>query len=172
VLAALAERLPRDAIVIEECPSNRVELELRIPARVPLAFVSAAMGGLGYGLCAAIGLRMGQPKRPVVAVLGDGATLFGVHGLWSAARYHAGALFVVLSNGGYRVMDQLAAAQGGDAAWPSFENVEMFAIAQGLGCPAQRIETHDDLLRVLDEVIPTLAERTEPLLLEVVIQPG
>ena len=72
VFAALAERLPRDAIVIEESPSNRPELLARLPARESLGFLSPAMGGLGFALPAATGLRMARPDRPVVAIVGDG----------------------------------------------------------------------------------------------------
>ena len=50
VLQALGDRLPADAVVVEECPSNRDELMLRVPARQPLGMVSPAMGGLGWGL--------------------------------------------------------------------------------------------------------------------------
>ena len=48
--AALAERLPADAVLVEESPSSRPELHARVPARAPLGFVSAAMGGLGFAL--------------------------------------------------------------------------------------------------------------------------
>jgi benzoylformate decarboxylase len=170
VLAALAERLPRDTVLVEESPASRPELELRIPAREPQGFVSVAMGGLGWGLNAAIGYRLARQDRPVVAVLGDGATLFGVHGLWNAQRYGAGVLVVVMKNGGYGVMDKLAEIAGGEGVWPSFEDVDLTAIARGLGCDARRIERHDELLALLDEVIPTLRDRAEPLLLEVAIQ--
>jgi benzoylformate decarboxylase len=171
VLSALAERLPPDAVLVEESPSNRPELELRVAARQPLGRVSAAMGGLGWGLPAAAGLRLGLPQRPVLAVLGDGSTLFGIHGLWSAAHYGVGVLFVVLKNGGYRVMDQLAADAGGAASWPSFENVDLVAIAEALGCPARRVTTHDELVAALDDVVPSLRDRSEPLLFEVEIAP-
>ena len=86
VLAALAERLPRDAILIEETPSSRPELHARVPATAPLGFVSA-MGMLGFALPAAIGLRMASPDRPVLAVVGDGSSLYQITALWSAARY-------------------------------------------------------------------------------------
>jgi benzoylformate decarboxylase len=33
------------------------------------------------------------------------------------------------------------------------------------------VEEYDDLLGTLDEVVPGLAERTEPLLLEVIVAP-
>jgi benzoylformate decarboxylase len=170
VFAALAERLPADAVVVEESPSSRPELEVRLPARVPLGFLSAAMGGLGFALPAATGLRMACPERPVVAVVGDGSALYQVQALWSAARYEAGVLFVVLANGRYAIMDRLAERQGEPAPWPGFGPVEVSAIARGLGCPAVRIAGHDELLATLDEVVPSLAGRREPLVLDVVVE--
>jgi thiamine pyrophosphate-dependent acetolactate synthase large subunit-like protein len=167
VLAALAERLPPDAVLVEEAPSDRPELHARIPARRPLGFVSAAMGGLGFGLPAAIGLRMALPDRPVVAVLGDGSSLYAIQGLWSAAHYGVGALFVVLNNGGYAVMDRLAEQHGGEGPWPGFE-VDLTALARAFGCPARRLDTLDDLTAALDEAI---RGSDEPLLLEVMVEP-
>jgi benzoylformate decarboxylase len=170
VLAALAERLPPETGVIEETPSSRPELNARLPARRPLGFLSAAMGGLGFALPAAIGVRLARQDRPVVAVVGDGSALFGIQSLWSAAHYRAGALFVVLANGGYAVMDRLAEREGGTGPWPGF-SVDIEGLARSLGCPARRITEYGELLRSLDEVLPGLAGRDEPLLLEVVVAP-
>jgi benzoylformate decarboxylase len=171
VLAALAERLPADAILVEETPSSRPELHQRVPARAPLGFVSAAMGGLGFALPAAAGLKLALPDRPVVAVVGDGSSLYSIQALWSAAYYRAGAVFVILVNGGYAVMDRLAEQVGGEAPWPSFDDIDVAAIAEGFGCAARRIEDHDELLRVLDEVVPGAAQRTEPILIAVTVAP-
>jgi benzoylformate decarboxylase len=171
VLAALAERLPREAVVVEEAPVDRPELHDRLLAREPLGFLSAAMGGLGFAVPGATGVRMALPSRPVVAVVGDGSTVYGIQGLWSAAHYRVGVLFVVLANGGYAIMDRLAELHGEDAPWPGFGDLDLTTIARGFGCPARRIETHDELVAALDEVVPTLVSRDEPLLLDVRIAP-
>lgn len=171
VFAALARLLPPDTVLVEETPSSRPDLHRLVPARAPRGFVSAAMGGLGFGLPAAAGLRMADTSRPVVAVLGDGSALYAIQGLWSAAHYHLGVLFVVLSNGSYAVMDRLAEKQGGTAPWPAFEEVDICGLSLALGCPAQRIETHEDLVRTLAAVVPGLADRTEPLVLDVTVVP-
>src|SRR5262249_31647054 len=113
ILAALAERLPRNAIVLEEAPVDRPDIHAWLPARQPLAYLSAAHGGLGFAMPAAAGLRMALPDRPVVALVGDGSALYGVHACWSAVHYGAGPLWIVLSNGGYVVMDRLAEKHGG-----------------------------------------------------------
>lgn len=171
VMAALATRLDADTVIVEETPSSRPDLHRLLPARRPLGFVSAAMGGLGFALPAATGLRMGAPHRPVVAVVGDGSALYQVQALWSAVRYGTGVLFLVLANGRYAIMDRLAEAHGGKAPWPGFEQVSLSALATGLGCPARGVSTRDDLSAALDEIVPTLRERTEPVLLDVAVAP-
>jgi len=168
VLAALAERVPRDLVLMEETPSSRPELHQWLPAREPLGFLGAAMGGLGFGLPGAMGLRMALPDRPVVAVVGDGSSLYTIQALWSAAHYHVGALMIVLSNGRYAVMDRLAEMSGKAGVWPAFD-LDVSALARTFGCDAKRIERQDELLSNLDEVVPSLRERSEPLLLEVVV---
>ena len=170
VLAALAERLPREAVVVEEAPVDRPELHERLLAREPLGFLSAAMGGLGFGLAGATGVRMALPERPVVAVVGDGSAMYGIQALWSASHYEVGVLFVILSNRGYAIMDRLAERQGLDAPWPSFD-VDIASLARAQGCEAHQISEHDELLGTLDEVVSGLAARREPLLLEVAIAP-
>ena len=174
VLHELALRLPADAVLVEETPSSRPDLHRLVPARNPLGFVSAAMGGLGFALPAAVGLRMALPDRPVVAVVGDGSALYGVHALWSAAHYRVGALFLVLANGRYAIMDRLADQRGGKAPWPPFDEVDLAALARSLGCPARKVDGHAELVATLEEVVPTLAAREEPLLLDVnvTVDPG
>ncbi len=177
VFAALAERTSRNTVIVEESPSSRPALHALLPAREPLGFLSAAMGGLGFGLPAAIGVRMAQPDRPVVALIGDGSSMYAIQSLWSAANYGVGVLVVVLANGRYAIMDHLAKMHGettphgkGAAPWPAFEQVSVSTIADGLGCPVTRVQTYDDLIKTLDEVIPTLGTRSTPLVLEVAIK--
>jgi len=174
VLGALARRLSPDTVLVEEAPSARPTLHALLPARRPLGFLSAAMGGLGFALPAAVGVRMARPDRPVVVVAGDGSALYGIQALWSAARYSCGVLYIVLSNGRYAVMDRLAAAHdgaGGKPAWPAFDEVSIAGLARSFGCPARRITTYGALVTALDEVLPGLAARDEPLVLDVAVTP-
>jgi thiamine pyrophosphate-dependent acetolactate synthase large subunit-like protein len=173
VMAALAERIPPDTVVVEETPSSRPDLHRLLPACAPLGFLSAAMGGLGFALPAAIGVRMAVPDRPVLAVVGDGSSLYAIQALWSAAHYGCGVLFVVLANGRYAIMDRLAEqhSEGGKAPWPAFEDVSIQQLAVGLGCPAERIETYKEMVDALDRVVPTLATRTSPLVLDIAVLP-
>ncbi len=171
VFAALRTRLPADAVVVEESPSSRAQLQSVVPARRSLGFLSAAMGGLGFAMPAAMGLKMACPDRPVVAVVGDGSSMYSCQSLWSAQHYSVGVVFIVLSNGGYAIMNQLASAAGGRAPWPQFDDINVGTLAQSFGCPAVRITDHDELLSVLDRTLPSLGTRTSPLLLDVIVTP-
>ena len=171
VFDALATRLARDAVVIEESPSSRPELLERLPARVPLGILSPAMGGLGFGIPAAIGIRMAAPERQVVALVGDGASLYSIQALWTAVRYRVGSLIVILANGGYAIMDRLMEMEGGSSPWPQFPEIDFVSLAQAFGCPAARVATPDELERCLDEVVPGLEGRDQPLVLVVSVAP-
>lgn len=169
VYAALAERLPREAVIVEETPSSQPELYQRLPVRYPRGYVACGNGGLGFGVAGSVGLRMGHPDRPVVGIVGDGSSMYAIQALWSAAHYEVGVLLVVMANGRYAVMDNLARAAGGTAAWPAFGSIDIAGMARCLGCPAINVTTHGELLQTFDEVLPDLTARREPLLIEVAL---
>jgi acetolactate synthase-1/2/3 large subunit len=82
---ALAQVLPPDAAVVSEYWA-RPEL---LPLGDPLSyFGTPPAGGLGWGLPAAIGLKLARPERTVIAAVGDGAYLFAN----PAACHHAMAM--------------------------------------------------------------------------------
>jgi benzoylformate decarboxylase len=168
VFAALASRLDPGTAVAEESPSSRELLQQMLPASHPLGYLGAAMGNLGFALPQAIGLRLANPDRPVLAILGDGSAIYGVQALWSAAHYGVGVLIIVLANGSYAMMDQVASRHGA-LPWPGFPEVCLARLAEGFGCPAESVATPDSLADALDRVIPTLGTRREPLLLNVKI---
>jgi len=172
VMAALATRISDDTIIVEETPSSRPDLHALLPARKPLGFLSAAMGGLGFALPATVGLRMANPKRPTVAIIGDGSSLYSVQALWTARYYAVGCLFIILRNGRYAVMERLAEKFGsGGPAWPAFTEIDFPGLSRSFGVDTEHISSHAQLLEALDEIVPTLQTRTTPLTLIVDVEP-
>ena len=125
--------------------------------------------GVGYNLPSSIGAALANKKhgRLTVAFGGDGDFMFVPSALWTAAHYRAGFLAIVLANGGYAIMDRLAERFGGRPPWPGFAEISVDGLAAALGCPTLRIGDQAKLLQVLDEVVPALASRIEPLVLVV-----
>ena len=97
--------------------------------------------------------RWAGPTGRVVALLGDGCTLFGVQALWTAARQRAPVTFVVFANGEYRTLKQTLTRMRSGQVEPflgmdlSEPAVDWPAVSQGLGVPAGRAT---DLGRLAD----------------------
>lgn len=71
--AALHRALPEGAIITNEYPLRPEQCP---PSEAGSYFGLSPVGGLGWGLGAALGIKKALPDRPVVSVLGDGAYMF------------------------------------------------------------------------------------------------
>ena len=105
-----------------------------------------ASGSLGYGLPAAVGAAMARPDRKVVAVIGDGSSMYGIQALWTAAREQLPVTFVILDNSQYAAVRSSAAPEYGEVAGrrtrrPRFRR----ALATGMGCARTSVEQPDEL---------------------------
>ena len=169
LMADIASALPADAIVVDEAITAGPDLARTLSFSKRGDYFGARGGGIGQALPGALGVKVACPDRPVVAISGDGSSMYAIQALWSAAHYEVGVLLLVMANGRYAVMDGLARAAGAPAAWPAFGSIDIAGMARCLGCPAVNVGTHEQLLETFDEVLPDLANRREPLLIEVAV---
>jgi acetolactate synthase-1/2/3 large subunit len=104
VVRALSDALDPGCLVVEEAVSNLGAVAELLDRSEPLTLYSAGGPGLGWAPGAAVGIKLARPDRDVVAVVGDGAFMFGVPTatLCLAAEAQAPVVIVVLNNGGYR----------------------------------------------------------------------
>ncbi|MFF4349325.1 thiamine pyrophosphate-binding protein [Streptomyces sp. NPDC001530] len=162
---AVARGLPPDAVVVEEAITVGLLLRRLIRLDRPGSYTHTVGGGLGWGIGAAVGRSLAEPGRPVVAVLGDGCALFGIQGLWSAARQSAPVLFVVLSNGVYRTLQDTYEARGGRGVCPGTElgQLDFTQVARFFGVDAVRADSADQLR----ELVAGAGKLTRPLLVDV-----
>jgi len=72
-------------------------------------------GGIGWGLAAAVGAAIGNPRRQIVAIIGDGSALYASEALWTASHQGAKLLLVVLSNRRYATLNEAASRLTGKA---------------------------------------------------------
>ena len=108
LFGTLGQIAPADTLWVTEAPSHQLPIGEHIRAGAPFSHMSAAGGGLGFGLPAALGAQLAAPGRPVVAVIGDGSMHYAITALWTAAAYEIPLTIVVPSNGEYGVLKQFA----------------------------------------------------------------
>ena len=94
---------PRDLLVDEALTAGR-GLRAAVSRRTPATWMAHRGSALGWGLPAAVGAKIADPSRRVMAVQGDGSLLFGVSALWTAAHRGLGLALVVADNGGYEIL--------------------------------------------------------------------
>jgi benzoylformate decarboxylase len=77
-----------------------------------LSYVAPGRGGaLGFACGAALGVKLALHDRPVLAILGDGAALYGFQALWSIAHEGVPVVICVLNNGGYSILKDFSRAE-------------------------------------------------------------
>jgi thiamine pyrophosphate-dependent acetolactate synthase large subunit-like protein len=107
VLQQLAELLPDNAVVIEETTTTHTLIDRYIPRTRPGSYYSRVAGGLGTMLCQALGVKLAQPDRLVVSLVGDGAFYYNPvpSCLGLAQEYDLPTLTVVFDNRSYAAME-------------------------------------------------------------------
>ena len=130
-------------------------------------FYTCASGGLGHGLPAAIGIALARPREKVIALLGDGSSMYAIQGLWTAAQLGLGVTFVIVKNRRYEALVNFGRYFGLQrTVGTSLPDIDFCALAQGQGVKAtavDRCEALDDALRT------AFANVAEPTLVEVAV---
>jgi benzoylformate decarboxylase len=161
VLAALSRALPPGAALVEEAPSHKDAVHEQVPITRPRGYVTTGSGALGWGLPVAVGRALAGER--VVAVLGDGSSLYCVQALWTAARHRVPLTVVVLNNRRYEAVSALGRRIGvAEVPGTDLPGLDLAEIARGFGCPAARVERAADLAD-----LARLLAHDGPLLLDV-----
>jgi benzoylformate decarboxylase len=153
LMHAVAEALPPEAVVVDETISSGAGLRLLLRSDDPQSFFGLRGGGIGWGLPAAIGVKLALPERPVVALIGDGSAMYTCQALWTAARERLPLAIVILDNAAYRILKQRTHAMKGLAAQEDRyvgmdlddPRIDFGGLARALGVPAERVEKAADV---------------------------
>ena len=170
VFATLQANRPADAVLLLESTSNVTEFHKRVPITRPHSFSLFASGGLGWALPAAVGFALAEREtgsnRPVLAILGDGATNYSIQALYTAAQHKLPVVFLVLNNQEYGILKAFAMQQHTPGV-PGMDlpGLDFVALATGYGCAAFRLDTSDALGQALKDA----SRLTGPTVLEVPI---
>jgi benzoylformate decarboxylase len=147
VFSVLNKLLPRDAIISEECPSSKGDLDGYVELDEPGSFYSVRSGILGFGLPAAVGLQLANPNRRVVCAVGDGSLQYSIQALWSAVQLKALVIFIVICNRNYSALKSFRdfTKVGKNVPGIDIPGIDAVKIAQGYGMAARAIERAEDL---------------------------
>jgi len=146
VLAELRAVMPEDALVTTDVGYNKAVSAQCWPAFRPRTFfLSNGLSSMGYGLPAAMGLKLLHKGRAVACVIGDGGLGMVMAELETAARLGLGVLILVLAD---EALSQIRAGQerrSYPATGTTFSAIDYIALAGSFGIDGHEVSTLDEL---------------------------
>jgi acetolactate synthase-1/2/3 large subunit len=163
-LEVIRDVLPQNGILCDEMTQVGYVSWFGFPFHEPRTLITSGFSGtLGAGFPTALGVKVGQPDRPVVAVTGDGGFLFGGSDLATAVRYGINLVTILFNNDAYGnvLRDQRRLFEGRESG-SALSNPDFQVYAKAFGVRAWRVTDADGLRGALTEALaenaPTLIE--------------
>ncbi len=153
MMVELRDALPDNAVVAAEAITSGVALNGAMEFNAEGDYFGMRGGGLGWAMGGSLGVRLARPERPVAAVVGDGAAMYSIQALWTAARYDIPVVYVFCNNRSYRILKQGMRNYLGDSSRDSdFTGMDFHELpldfaqmAKAFGIQGERVERPEDL---------------------------
>jgi benzoylformate decarboxylase len=173
LLHALSQLLDERSRVVADAVTGSAGTLTYLLPRAARGFHTTASGSLGWGMGAALGIKLAAPEDDVIAVVGDGVFQFGLQALWTAVHDATRITWVVINNQSYAAVKSALQRYGGAAAvrgeYPAsaIPGPNLAEVARGFGAFGQRIERLADLAPALHAA----RDHNGPAVIEVLTDP-
>ena len=100
LIRCIAEEVPEDSIILEETVTNRPRLHNVLPRNANGDLLVSGGASLGWAIGAAVGVKLAEPEKDVIALVGDGAFVYGAptSAIWASVKYQTPFLTIIFNN--------------------------------------------------------------------------
>ncbi len=172
----LAAAVPADTIIADEAVTSRPALNRAFDFEKPGDIYGIRGGALGWAMPGALGVKLAHPDRPVLAVVGDGASMYTVQALWTASRYNIPVVYAICNNQAYRILKVNMEVylrnmlkdreRDSDYVGMDFANrLDLAMMAQAMGVPGERVDDPAEIRPAIQRAF----ESGRPALLDITI---
>jgi len=142
VLTELRAVLPEDALVTCDVGYNKAVTGQCLAMYQPKTFfMSNGLSSMGYGLAAALGLKLLHRDREVACVLGDGGFAMVMAELETAVREKLGVTVIVLADDALSQIKANQERKGYPVTGTTFGGLDYVALAKGFGIKGHDVRT-------------------------------
>ena len=169
MLAAVRSAMPDDGILIAGMTQLGYYSRAYFPVYEPRTFITSSYSGnLGYAYPTALGAKVAQPDKAVVALSGDGGFLYNSQEMATAVQYGINAVVVVFNDNAYgNVLRDQRNRFTGRTIGAELHNPDFMKLAEAYGVNGVRAETPEALETALRQCIA----HNGPSLIEVPVGP-
>ena len=169
----IVDTMPEETIIVDEGIISSRALMSLLPYRTSSSLFGMASGGIGWGVPAACGVQAAHPEKPVIAIIGDGSSMYSIQALWTAANQKLPVNYVICDNGGYRIIKERLFSFHGNENFIGMDfkepAVDFVGLANSVGVPSVRVEGHNELVPALEDA---LNNTSGPNLISVTVDSG
>jgi benzoylformate decarboxylase len=159
----LAARVPSDVMVFDEALTASPIVSRYLPPNVPGHSFLTRGGSLGVGFPGAIGMKIAHPERLVLGFAGDGGSMYTIQSMWTAARHHVAAKFIVCNNQRYELLNDNIDQYWRENDIPAHDhphcfdlaspNIDFVGLAGALNVPGRRLTQGVDAAEVAEQML-------------------
>ena len=173
MMSEIADAILPGTVLFDESITSGGYLMRYLRFSEPGSHYRATGGGLGPGMPNPIGIKLARPDRPVLSIVGDGAALYTIQALWTAAHHRVPVTWVIANNRSYRILKlNMLEYLGEGAAGRQFVAMDLTdppldfsQIAASFGVKGARVEHPDEI----GDAVREAQASQEPRLIDIVI---
>lgn len=167
-IRTLDKYLPDDAVVVADVGQNQIWTARNITINGGRFLTSGGMGTMGYSVPAAIGAKLADPSRQVVAICGDGSFQMQMMELATAVQHDVAVKIVVMRNNYLGMVRELQEkAYDNRLMAVSIDGSPCFTkLADAYGIENELVDSTDKM----DSAIQRMMDSDKPYLLEVAVE--
>ena len=153
IFKAVHEHVPDDAIVVTDVGQHQMWAAQFCNLVQPRCFItSGGLGTMGYGLPAAMGAKVGCPKRTVVLFTGDGSIMMNCQEFATLHKYGIGVKVIVLHNNVLGMVNQWQRMfyNGHYSESVISDNPDLPTLTKAMGVPGYTARKPEDLAAGMD----------------------
>jgi acetolactate synthase-1/2/3 large subunit len=167
VVRALRKLAPEDTIVTSDAGNFAQFMHRYWCFTAPRSQLGPSNAALGYAVPAAVAAKLAEPRRTVVAMVGDAGTLMTGQEIETAVRYRAPVMVVVFQNGVHGALAMHQARTHGRLSGVSIPLTDFASWARGLGAAGYTVDDREEL----EPIIASALVRQRPCVIDVRTDP-
>jgi acetolactate synthase-1/2/3 large subunit len=160
ILGELRNAVPEDGFIVTDVGWNKNGVAQQFPITVPGTFITpSGLATMGFGPAAVLGVKLAQPHRAAVSLIGDGGFSTNPSVIATAMEADLPVVWLVMDNAGFGTIAGLESMHYGWSFGCMFERcgqpyrVDYAAMARACGANGVMIESADDLGPALREAL-------------------
>ena len=143
--ASLRRIMPRDSCLVLDSGLHQMLARLYFRVLCPRGLLLPTdLQSMGFALPAAIGARMARPRRPVVALLGDGGFAMSGLEILTAVRERIPLTAIVFNDGRYGLIYNRQINAYGKAHGTALRNPDIRGVAEAAGASYLRLSARNE----------------------------